>query len=241
LEAFSDYWNKGIPKSKSLTFKFIPMNQQVDALLAGDIDILTSLPGTRTYDIQKNPATYVIKKRTFYTVGGSFNISRKPLSNRRIRQALNMAIDKEDLIRYDILGNGRPIAALSMSGEFGHAPNLEPYPYDPKTAKKIFAEEGYPNGFTLNVFLKANAERTGQIIASHLARVGVKLNLTIVSDAEIFKYLKDRNQWDMLIADCPDPMYHSYFISAAFLYSKSNTRSGKTTIAIGGFGSIYTR
>lgn len=221
LEANPDYWDRNHPKVDGLVFKFLPMEEQVDALLRGDIDILTSLPGTRTLAIQKNPDTTVIKKRTFYTVAGSFNIGRKPLSNKRIRQALNLAVDKDDLIHYDILGNGRPIAGLSMADEFGHSTQVDPYPYNPKKAKQILKEEGYPDGFRLKVFLKANAERTGQIVAAYLARVGVVLDLTIVTDAEIFKYLEDGNRWDMLIADCPDPMYHSYFISAAFLYSKS--------------------
>ena len=218
--AFKKYWNPSYPKVDTLKFKFVAADDQVDALFANEVDILTSLPGTRTLDVQKDPDTTVVKRPTFYTVAGAFNTSRLPLSNRQVRQALNMAIDKEAIIRYDLLGNGRPIATLTMPFEFGHNDQLEPYPYDIEGARDILKEQ-YPNGFTLRVFMKVNAQRTGQVLTQQLAKIGVQLESTLVTDAEIFKYLEDKNQWDILLADCPNPFYHSFFIQSAFLYSKS--------------------
>ncbi len=216
-----NYWGPASSHVDRLVFKFLPMERQVEALLKGEVDILTSLPGTQTLDVQQNQNTYVIKKPSFYTIAGAFNICRGPLANRRVRQALNMAVDKKDLIRYDVLGNGIPLGTLTLPGEAGHNPDIRPYPYDPAAAKRILREEGHAEGFVLKAFVKANVLRTAKILSTHLERVGVKLDMTEVADAELFEYLKNRDQWDILLADCPDPMYSAFFIPAAFLSSQS--------------------
>lgn len=221
LGANRAYWDPGYPKVDVLEFRFIPISRQVDALLSGELDILTNLPGTRTLEVQASSRTAVIKKPTYYTVAGNFNTSRKPLSNKRIREALNLGIDRKALVRYDILGNGVPIGTLTLPGEFGHNASLEPYPYDPAKARRLLQEEGYPKGFSLKVLLKVNAARTGHILARQLERIGIRLEPTLVTDAELFARLKDRDQWDLSIYDCPDPMHHAFFIRSIFLAGSS--------------------
>lgn len=215
------YWKNAHPKVDRLEFRFIPAAVQVEALLSGEVDILTNLPGTRTLEVQRSSRTSVVKKPTFYTVAGNFNHSREPLSNRRIREALNLAVDRKALVRYDILGNGVPIGTLTLPGEFGHNASLAPYPYDPAKARRILREEGYPKGFALKVLLKVNAARTGQILAKQLDQVGIRLEPSLVSDAQLFENLKDRAQWDIAIYDCPDPMHHAFFIRSIFLSGSS--------------------
>jgi peptide/nickel transport system substrate-binding protein len=221
MDANPTYWDPERPKVGKLTFFFIPANKQVEALLKDRVDILTNLPGTQTIEIQKNADTYVLKKPTFYTVSASFKILQNPLLNKRVRVAMNLAVNKAELIRYDLMGNGRPIAAMSLPGQFGHNPNVRPYPFDLTQARRILAEEGYQDGFTLNVLVKADGLRTAQIIAKHLSRLKIKLLFTVITDAELIPSLQKKDRWDMVLGDCPDPLYHSYFIPAVFLYSKS--------------------
>ncbi|MCR4295202.1 MAG: ABC transporter substrate-binding protein, partial [Elusimicrobia bacterium] len=221
LGANPAYWKSGYPKVDRLEFRFIPAARQVEALLSGELDILTNLPGTRTLEVQASSRTAVVKKPTFYTVAGNFNSSRRPLSNRRIREALNLGIDRKALVRYDILGNGVPIGTLTLPGEFGHNASLAPYLYDPAKARRILREEGYPKGFALKVLLKVNAARTGQILAKQLERIGIILEPTLVTDAQLFENLKNRDQWDIAIYDCPDPMHHAFFIRSIFLAGNS--------------------
>lgn len=221
LDANPAYWKRDYPKVGRLEFRFIPVARQVEALLSGELDILTNLPGTRTLEVQASSRTAVVKKPTFYTVAGNFNFSRKPLSNRKVREALNLAVDRKALVRYDILGNGVPIGTLTLPGEFGHNAALPPYPYDPAKARRLLKEEGYAEGFALKVLLKVNAARTGQILAKQLERVGIRLEPTMVTDAQLFESLKNRSQWDIAIYDCPDPMHHAFFIRSIFLAGSS--------------------
>ena len=221
LERNPGYWGRGLPKLDRLVFAFLPARRQVDALLSGRVDLLTSLPGTRTLEVQRSTQAFVIKRPTFYTVAANFDASRPPLSDERVREALNLAVDRQALVRYDLLGNGVPIATLSLPGEPGHDAALRPYPYDPARARRLLAEAGYPEGFALKVLLKRNAERTGRILAAQLARVGVRLEPVLTSDAELFTRLQDRGFWGLAVYDCPDPMADAFFIRSIFLSGKS--------------------
>jgi peptide/nickel transport system substrate-binding protein len=135
MEAFDRYWMPAFPRTKTLVFRFVPEAQQVRELLAGRIDLLTELPGTATLAVTRNPRTRILKKESLFTVCASLNVSSGPLRDVRVRQAMNYAIDKTALIRYDLLGNGRPLASLSMEGETGHDPDLRPYAFDPAKAR----------------------------------------------------------------------------------------------------------
>lgn len=220
LAANRDYWLKGYPKTDGLVFKFIPYGKQVEALLAGELDLLTDLPGTQTLKVKARPDLSVLKKPSFYTMPFSLHLSSGPLSSVKVRKALNHAVNKENLIRYDLLGNGKPIATLSMPGETGHNSSLKPYAYDPAKARRLLAEAGYPRGFSLDFLVKKNAERFGNIIASDLKKVGVTLKITLVSDAEMIGEFKG-GKYDIFTADVPDPLCHFYFIPSIVLFSNS--------------------
>ncbi len=220
LSANKNYWLKGYPKANGLEFKFIPLDEQVKALLDGEINLLIDMPGTQTLSVMKRPGLVVVKKPCFRTIVPCLNLSSGPLSSADVRRALNYAIDKNDLIRYDLLGNGWPMASLSMDGETGHNKSLMPYPYNPEKAKKLLASAGYSEGFVLKTIVKRNSLRTAGIIATQLKKIGVILNFTPVSDGDMLSEFS-KKEHDMGIGDSSDPMYHLFFNQALILYSKS--------------------
>jgi peptide/nickel transport system substrate-binding protein len=220
LEANPDYWRKGFPRISALEFKFAPLRDQVDLLLSGQVDLVTDVPGTQTLRLSRSGQVQIEKRPTFATVAATVNTSTGPLADVRVRRALNLATDKGELIRYDLLGNGEPLAGVTFPAEFGHNDSLKPYPFDPERARRELEQSGWPHGFHLKTFLKSNAERTGRIIAAQLKRVGVTLDVTMVPDALLVETMR-REPWDLAIADVPDPMQHSYFIQAILFYSKS--------------------
>ena len=181
---------------------------------------MTELPGTATLAIVKSAVARVIKKDSFYTAASSLNAHSGPLADVRVRRALNYAVDKDLLIRYDLLGNGKTIATLSMEGETGHDPALKPYPYDLAMAKRLLREAGYAKGFRLNALVKVQVMRTMNIIASQLAQVGVEVDISSTTDAVAFSDMAKKD-WDWVFAGCPDPMSHSFFVQSIFLSSLS--------------------
>ncbi|MBI4061627.1 MAG: ABC transporter substrate-binding protein [Elusimicrobia bacterium] len=220
LEANEHYWADGYPKFRGLVFHFLPVDKQVSGLLDGTIDVVTELPGTATLKVVKSGIADVVKKESFYTIGSSVNVSSGPLADKRVRQAINHAINREELVRYDLLGNGKPLATLSMAGETGHDPSLRPYAYDPDKARRLLREAGYPNGVKLRAIVKMQGERTMRIISTHLARVGIVVDQYLSTDGNTIQEIRD-NYWDFTMGGCPDPMAHSFFIQSVFLSSFS--------------------
>ncbi|MDD5657343.1 MAG: ABC transporter substrate-binding protein [Elusimicrobia bacterium] len=221
LEANASHWLSHPSMPTRLVFRFMPVKKQLQSLLDGKLDVMTELPGTATLKVTVNPRTKVLKKATFYTVSANFNTTRPPLDDLRVRQAMNHAINKAELIRYDLLGNGREIASLSMPGEVGHNPALKPYSYDPIRAQKLLQQAGIVLPLRLRTITKSQGLRAARIIATQLRRVGIQLEINqVTTDAEVLKDMSNRDI-DMGIAGLPDAMGHSCFLQNIMLYSKS--------------------
>ncbi len=220
LEANENYWASGYPKFQELVFYFLAVDKQVSGLLNGDVDIVTELPGTATLNVVNSGIARVVKKEGFYTIGSSINVSSGPLVDKRVRQAINHAINREELVRYDLLGNGKPLASLTMAGEIGHDSSLRPYKYDPDKARRLLREAGYPKGVRLKAIVKMQGERTMRIISTQLARVGIVVEQYLSTDGNTIQEIKD-NYWDFTLGGCPDPMAHSFFVQSVFLSSFS--------------------
>jgi peptide/nickel transport system substrate-binding protein len=226
LSANQKYWAKGFPKVNGLVFRFIPSDKQVESLISGEVDIVTELPGTRTTETMQSRTAQVIKKETFFTVVGALNFSKGALKDKRVRQALNYGINRDEIIRYDTFGNGRPIATVTMPGEEGHNPKLKPYPYDPAKARALLKEAGYKDGLKLKVLVKEQSARTVGIIKKQLEAIGVEFVIRMATDSSI---LQDTASgfWDIFFFPCTDPMAHTFFIQSISCYSKSPYSLGK--------------
>lgn len=219
LSRNENYWQKGYPVASEVTFKFIPYENQIDSFLSGKVDILTELPGTATTLIKTNGHN-IFKKDSFYTLASNFNTSRGPLRDKRVRQALNYAINKEELIRYDLLGNGLVLASLGMKGEEGFNPNLTPYDFNFEKAKSLLKEAGFEGGFKLKGFVKHTGKRAAGIIKAHWKRIGVELTYEVKNEGEFINEVKTADL-DLAFGGSPDPMGHTFFIQSICFYSQS--------------------
>lgn len=220
LKANPDHWARRSRRFDALEFLFLPVEKQVEGLLDSSVDIVTELPGTDTLKVMRSGRASIVKKETFYTIGSSVNVSSGPLADVRVRRAINFAIDKEALVRYDVLGNGRPLGSMSMAGEAGHDPAVRPYPYDPGAARRLLADAGYGAGVRLAAVVKAQGERTMRVIAAQLKRVGIDVDVHLTTDATVIQDIQSR-PWDFTFGGCPDPLAHSFFIPWIFLSSSS--------------------
>lgn len=221
LSRNQDYWMKGLPRIDELVFRFIPVAEQLKEFFSGKVDVLTDLPGTVTFKASSNDKTQVIKKRSFYTVCATMNTTKGALKDLRVRQALNYAINKEELIRYDLLGNGQTIASLSMEGEIGHDPDIPVYAYDPKKARDLLKESGVSLPLKLKTLTRVQGDRTARIIARQLKEVGIELDIyAVTTDANVIHDMASKD-FDLGIAALPDVMGHIFFLQSIMIYSKS--------------------
>ena len=195
VAANTDYWGNK-PKLAEVTFKSVPeASTRVAGLQSGDLDVSLLLPPEQAaplkaaginVDSVNQGQGQVINLRS--TAGG-------PLADKKVRQALNYAVDKDSILKNLLLGYGKVLdGQIPGSDAFGYNPDLKPYPYDPAKAKQLLAEAGFPNGFELK-FHGSQGRYTKdkeieEAIVGQLAQVGVKADLEILeSGVFISSYL----------------------------------------------------
>jgi peptide/nickel transport system substrate-binding protein len=117
-----------------------------------------------------------------------------PLQDRRVRQALNYAVDQETIARTLLRGYGRAAGQPAPAISFGHDPDLAPYPYDPPRARQLLAEAGYPQGFAMTADIQINAFPADSLIyqsmAHYLRQVGVDITLRLITFPEYLRKLQ---------------------------------------------------
>ena len=179
------YWNPKLPYLDKVTFKFIgDASAQVAALKAGDIDVIG-------YILAPELASQMAKDSRFKVFAGtttaevimSTNNKAKPFDNKLVRQAMAYAIDRQAVIELVMFGYGTPIGSHWSPSTPYYVDLTEKFPHNPKKAKQLLVQAGYPNGFEASIKLPAiysYSKRAGEVIADQLTQVGIKLEIEIV-------------------------------------------------------------
>lgn len=185
MKAYPKYWGTK-PKNKEVVFKTIPeASARVAALKTGSADVIVNVPPELVPQVNGQEQTKLAPIHGVRTMFVGMNTSVKPLNNEKVRQALNYAIDKKALIKSILGGRARYTGVAFGPQIYGWGDDIEShaYPYDPAKAKRLLAEAGYPNGFTLPFeaprgrYMK-DAE-LAEAISGQLAKAGVKTKLKI--------------------------------------------------------------
>ena len=138
------YWGDG-PKLEKLTIKTIfDASTKVMALEAGDVDLIYGVPPSEVSSLESNPDIQVFEKMLPMTTLLRVNAKRGPLSDVRVRKAINYAINKEDIVDYILEDMGDPAKGfiapvISWSAD----DELEGYPYNPAKAEELLADAGW--------------------------------------------------------------------------------------------------
>jgi peptide/nickel transport system substrate-binding protein len=190
----SDWWDKHQGNVREVVYTPIKSDPtRVAALLSGDVDMLTDLPTQDVARLRADPKLKILdgpEVRTIYfapDVGSPelkySNVKGKnPLADKRVRQALSLAMDRAAIQRNIMRGLSIPAAIMVAPGVNGHDPALDtPLPANPDAAKKLLADAGYPDGFEVRLNCPnnryVNDEEICQAVAAMWARIGVKATL----------------------------------------------------------------
>ena len=190
----TDWWDKHTGNVKDVVYTPIKSDPtRVAALLSGDVDMLTDLPTQDVARLRADPKLKIVdgpEVRTIFLapdVGSPelkySNVKGKnPFADKRVRQALSMAIDREAIKRNTMRGLSIPAGLMVAPGVNGNTPELDvPMKVDAERAKKLLAEAGYPNGFEVRLNCPnnryVNDEEICQNIVAMWARIGVKAPL----------------------------------------------------------------
>ncbi|MBY5571326.1 ABC transporter substrate-binding protein [Rhizobium leguminosarum] len=217
FERNKDYFVKGVPYIDS--FKVEVGQEPLVALLRlqkGEVDIAgDGIPPAKFLEIKNSAdgAQMIVDGEQLHTGYITLNTKVKPFDNVKVRQALNMAINKERITR---ILNGRATPANQPLPPLmpGYDKSFTGYAYDVAKAKALLAEAGYPDGFE-TVLYSTNTDpqpRIAQAIQQDLAAVGVKAEVRALAQANVIAAGGTEGEAPMIwsggmawIADFPDP------------------------------------
>jgi peptide/nickel transport system substrate-binding protein len=227
LVANPDYW-AGAPKIQKVVFRAAPeASARVAMLQAGQADVIVNLPVEQSKVIESDNRLRVATVLGLRAVPLMID-QRKgaPLSDLRVRQAMNYAVDREAIIK-NILGGfaAQQPATISPLIE-GNDKDVKPYPYDPDKAKQLLAAAGYASGFEINFYHPTGRwmkdAEAAQAIGQMLSKVGIKTNLRTLEYSTFFTNWS-KGEFDgmtMIGVTNPDGAPSSLF--NLFLYSKGS-------------------
>ena len=196
--AFDNGWRK--PKVDALTIIELPeVASRIQALLSGQVDMALDV-GPEAIETIENAGGQVIVSPTHNIMTLMINSVREgPLQDVRIRQAMNYGVNKQVFIDTVLRGLVRAAGQPLKMGDVGYNPNVKPYPYDPEKAKQLLAEAGYPNGIKLTAEVVTSLgefSSAQQHIASDLAKVGIDLELKVITTPILIKKILNQQPWD---------------------------------------------
>jgi ABC-type transport system substrate-binding protein len=224
MEVNPHYWGPQ-PKSNRLKIRFIPENgTRLAALESGEVMMVTNVPPDSIKRLEGNPQLEMRTSVTNRIMFVTLRTDRPPWTDKRARQALNYAIDKE-AITQGILGGLAPIAKAPLPpAVFGSHTGLQPYPYDPPRAKKLLAAAG-ASGATFNLGVPNGRylldRQIGEAIAGYLSEAGLKVNfdnptwssfVTEISKFDQAKYDGYFFGWGVVTGE-PDMLMREHFHS----------------------------
>ena len=194
LEAVERHWREGVPRCKTVTFLLVPEEStRLAQLRTGEADIIAvsrekvpevKAAGFNVFSKLNDQVIVVYMQQQWDAV---------PVADKRVRQALNLALDKEAIMKFVFAGQGVPVAMYPI-GSYGAAggadATLQPYPYDPQKARQLLAEAGYPNGFETKIYSYVTGDlpeipRLAEAVADYLGKVGVKAKITTIDRAAL--------------------------------------------------------
>jgi peptide/nickel transport system substrate-binding protein len=192
LDRFDGFWGPAEPWQRHVR-KEIPNDAaRVAQLKAGQVDLIVRAPASDVPTLERDPKLTVVKQPTVYVFNLELDmrdkapqvsardgspLAKNPMQDPRVREAIDLAIDRKALAEIAMEGLGSPQNQLVTPSIFGYSKKIPAPRYDPARAKQLLAEAGYPNGFKTTLSFTSDRlpgdRQVGTSIAQMLAAVGI--------------------------------------------------------------------
>jgi peptide/nickel transport system substrate-binding protein len=206
LERFEDYYGGSleippvqVAPLKHLIFKTVLVKaEQIAMLKKGEGDIITHVPPEAIRILQTTPGIKMLTCRATRSFFAEINSIKPPFDDRRIRLALNHAVDIQAVVDNILKGHGKALPTVLLPNALAYNPSLEPYTYNPELAKKLLNDSGFPEGHSITINCMEKYRKFANIIVVYLAKVGVKSAVNIIDKDTEKASMKNLN-WDILV------------------------------------------
>lgn len=238
LEANKDYW-QGAPKIDGILIKVVSDSETEQMMFEkGQTDIFDLDNARRLikeYESSDEWKDNVVHKVTFGTMYLTFNENIAPFDDVRVRKALQIGINRQEILDSVYEGAGVLAKGIFPESMVGYNKDLPEIEYDPEGAKALLAEAGYADGFDMEVACTADeAQDVFQILQQQLAEYNINLKITQMDEASWYDIRSTgelpmyRSTWYGDFND-PDNFIYTFFSSAS---TKSRSFNYKNTDAI---------
>lgn len=230
----ADWWGEGMFPGNVDKIEYRPISNaatRVAALLSGEVDFVLDPP---LQDLKRIEATEGLSVKTAAQIRSIFfgmdqgsdklrtsNVDGNPFKDVRVREAMNLAIDRDAIKRVVMEGLAFPTSMITSPGVLGNTPeNDPPVKTDPERAKALLAEAGYPDGFTVRLDCPNdrynNDEKICQAAVSMYARIGVIVNLDAIPKSQHFPKIQNR-ETDFYMLGWGVPTLDSHYVFSYLL------------------------
>ena len=223
-----DYWGE---KAKLEKFIYIPIPEEGTRAMAfesGEIDVISDPLPHRIADFKANKNITVTTGPATRMVWVGFNTGDKVLKNVKLRQAIGHAINRDEIVKYVIEGlaiNAQQIIP-GIIEEFDKKYNFD---YNPKKAKKLLKEAGYPKGLELNLWTPEGRylkdRQIAEAVQAQLGKIGIKTKLRVMEWGAYLDSLFRHEQqlyiigWGFSTGDPDAPLRSCFFSTEKFNFS----------------------
>jgi|SRR5690554_704673 len=203
LTKFEQYWQEDLPKLNQVRLKIIPEPATaVNSLLSGSVNLIPRLEADYLHQVEDTELKIIDSPMNLVQLM-AINNSVEPFDDLRVRQALNYAINREEIIEGAAWGRGTAIGSnLSPAMATWYKDQTSTYPYNPEKARELLAEAGYPNGFSATLHLPAPYplhRSAGEIIANQLTEVGINLDLEVIEWGTWLEQINTNREYELTV------------------------------------------
>jgi ABC-type transport system substrate-binding protein len=197
---WSGYWQKGKPYLDEIKIQNIgDLTVSLMSFKSGEAHAIENVDPVDAKQLEKEG--YEIHQPNLYFLHSILpdgNNSNSPFAKKSVRLALDYAIDKRTISKGVGMGYYEPLSQLAVSKDPWYNPALAYREYDPKKAKQLLAEAGYPNGFKTKLISDVMARRDTLVaIQTYLKEVGIETELEILEVGAAF--VKPRQGWEGIL------------------------------------------
>ncbi len=228
LDADAGYW-RHVPHVKRLIMKSVPEGTtRLVMLKNGEADIAIALDGPEAEDVRRDPRLTLVASRhasIFWIEFADQWDPKSPWHDKRLRLALNYALDRKAISEAACLGYCPP-AGVIVPRVMDYALQVEPLPYDPHKAKQLLAEAGYPKGLDAGELVPIPAFPTvAEAAVNYLNAVGIRVRMRPVERATFYAMWREKKLRGLFLTAVGNSGNAASRVEA-FMYSKGSYAYG---------------
>ena len=241
LERFDGYWGGAQPWDRVVR-KEIPNDAaRVAQLKAGQVDVISKVPASDVPVLEQDSSLTVVKNESIYISYLEFDFREKspmvfakdgskldknPLLDPRVREAFDLAIDRETIVEFALEGMAAVPTQLVTSNIFGYDKSLQAPEFNINRAKELLTEAGYPDGFkiTLSYSNDRMPNELGPTVAQMLAAIGITADVNGVP-AAVFNPAKTRGEYSLYMASWGTLTGEANYMLSSLMHSNEPAKS----------------